>query len=43
MSYQPRIAMPPLMVIGRTGAWGKMNRTAASFGRLSSGTIGAKS
>ena len=41
MSYQARMRMPWLIVTGRTGACGKMKRTAP--GSSSSGTIGSKS
>src|SRR5690606_35892584 len=43
MSYQARIATPPLIVTGRTGACGNTNRTAGQPSRTSSGTIGRKS
>src|ERR1700680_725892 len=42
-SYQARMDMPPLMVTGRTGAWGKTKRHARSPRRTISGTMGSKS
>ena len=42
-SNQARIGMPPLMVTGRTGAFGSTNRQPGADGRSSSGTIGQKS
>ena len=43
MSYHARIRWPPLIVTGRTGAWGKTKRTASDAGRRSSGTSDSKS
>ena len=43
MSYQPRMGAPPLMVIGRTGACGKIKRIPGDCGRFNSGTTGTKS
>src|ERR1700733_15956384 len=43
MSYHARIAMPLLIVTGRTGALGKMKRGATLSGRRNSGTKGTKS
>src|SRR5690606_38160173 len=43
MSYQARMAMPLLMVTGRTGAWGNTKRIGPSSPNCSSGTMGAKS
>src|SRR6056297_2069224 len=43
MSYQARIAMPPLIVTGRTGACGNTKRTGRVRALRSCGTIGAKS
>src|SRR5690554_156125 len=43
MSYQAGITMPPLMVTGSRGAWGRMKRTLASAGSESAGTRGSKS
>ena len=37
------MAMPPLMVTGRTGACGNTKRMPGQPSRTSSGTIGAKS
>jgi len=43
MSYQARMANPPLSVTGRIGACGNTKRSARSPGRTSSGTRGSKS
>ena len=43
MSYHARIRTPPLIVTGRTGAWGKTQRTDGDAGRRSSGTSDSKS
>src|SRR5437879_13691123 len=43
MSYQARIANPPLSVTGRIGACGNTKRSGRSPARTSSGTSGSKS
>ena len=43
MSYHARIGMPPLIVIGRTGAFGNTKRNGGQARSTSSGTIGSKS
>ena len=43
MSYHARISMPPLMVTGRTGAWGNTYRTPSSPPFSSSAATGSKS
>ena len=43
MSYQARICMPLLMVTARSGACGKMKRSASEAGSGSSRTMGTKS
>ena len=41
MSYQARICIPPLIVTGRSGAFGKTKCTGATKSNI--GTIGSKS
>src|SRR5258705_3358804 len=43
MSYEARIALPPLIVTGRIGACGKTKRTPRSAGKRSAGTMSTKS
>jgi hypothetical protein len=43
MSYHERITMPPLIVTGCIGAWGKTNRTVRLSGSRNAGGTSTKS